>query len=86
MKSYKSDQREEEYADLEEKKDNPVGLKKRGRKRTEDEKYFEWSRTKINNWMKQLVAGKDLTPKEKQKLRNRISALKSRMAKKLELT
>ena len=33
-----------------------------------------------------MVVGKNLTAKEKQKLRNRISALKSRMAKKLELT
>ena len=40
MRSYKSDQKEEAFDDLEEKKENHVGLKKRGRKRTEDEKYF----------------------------------------------
>ena len=40
MLYYESDQKEEAFADFEEKKENPVGLKKRGRKRTEDEKYF----------------------------------------------
>ena len=38
------------------------------------------------NWQTELKEKKTLTAKEKQKLRNRISALKSRIAKKLELT
>ena len=69
-----------------------LGKRKRGRKLTEASLYYKTSKDNIDTWQKELnsgksnTTGKDLTPKEKQKLRNRISALKSRMSKKEELS
>ena len=68
-----------------------MGKRKRGRKLTPAEDYYKTSKENIGAWQAELNSGKDkktgkdLTPKEKQKLRNRISALKSRMSKKEEL-
>ena len=69
-----------------------LGKRKRGRKLTEASIYYQASKSNIDEWQKELnsgknkTTGKDLTAKEKQKLRNRISALKSRMSKKSELS
>ena len=64
--------------------------KRRGRKLTEPSKYHEDSETKINEWRRILDNGKwdngrTLSKKDKEGLRNRISAQISRMNKKLEL-
>ena len=62
----------------------------RGRKAKETDKYVIESDKKIEEWRKQIKAGidekgKKLTNAEKQKLRNRISALQSRVRKKQEI-
>ena len=62
----------------------------RGRKAKETDKYVIESDKKIEEWRKQIKAGVDekgkkLTNAEKQKLRNRISALQSRVRKKQEI-
>lgn len=59
---------------------------KRGRKMTEPDKYYEESNINIQQWKKTLASEKTLTAIEKQRLRNKISALKSRMSKKSELS
>jgi hypothetical protein len=48
--------------------------KKRGRKMTELSKYFNESDWKIREWKNRLKNDKNLTAKEKQKYRNKISA------------
>ena len=63
---------------------------KRGRKLTEPTQYFNDSQRKITEWKKYLQTGlwsngKQLSEKDILDLRNRISALKSRVSKKLEL-
>ena len=63
---------------------------KRGRKLTEPTQYYNESQAKIREW-RQIVdagawpSGEELTVKDVLDLRNRISALKSRVAKKLEV-
>ena len=64
--------------------------KKRGRKLTAPAKYFADSEKKINKWRDQLERGAkddgtELSKKEKEGLRNRISAQISRRNKKTEL-
>ena len=64
--------------------------KKRGRKLTAPAKYFADSEKKINKWRDQLDKGTkddgtELSKKEKEGLRNRISAQISRRNKKTEL-
>ena len=56
--------------------------KKRGRKMTELDKYFRESDWKIREWKNKLKNDKNLTAKEKQKYRNKISAQMSRVKKK----
>ena len=53
---------------------------------TEPDKYYEESNINIQQWKKTLASEKTLTAIEKQRLRNKISALKSRMSKKSELS
>ena len=54
--------------------------KQRGKKAKSDDEYFKESYEKIERWRNELVAGKEiLSPKEKQKLRNKITALENRM-------
>jgi len=64
--------------------------KKRGRKLTEPKKYFDESQKKIDEWRRILTQGqydngKVLNKKQKEGLRNRVSAQESRRKKKLEL-
>ena len=71
-------------------KDANAEPKRRGRKVTEPNKYFAESQEKIDEWKKILDRGRDdngriLTKKQKEGLRNRISAQESRRKKKLEL-
>ena len=65
-------------------------MKKRGRKKTEPKKYFLETEKKITAWKNELKRdvnkyGEQLTEEEKEKLRNRISAQRSRSNKKLEM-
>jgi hypothetical protein len=54
--------------------------KQRGRKAKPDDEYFKMSYEKIDGWRNELVAGKKiLSVREKQKLRNKITALENRM-------
>ena len=78
------------YSDSDDSNTTKSPLKKRGRKKTEPEKYYHETETKIAAWKKELKSdvsknGKKLTEGEKEKLRNRISAQRSRSNKKLEL-
>ena len=64
--------------------------KKRGRKLTEPNKYFFESEQKIKEWKEILKSnrnkdGRPLTNEDKQKLRNQISAQRSRSNKKIEV-
>jgi hypothetical protein len=52
---------------------------------TELAKYFHESNWKIREWKNRLKNDKNLTPKEKQKYRNKISAQISRVKKKQEV-
>ena len=57
----------------------------RGRKLTEINKYCFESEQKIKGWKEKLKNDKSLTSADKQKLRNQISAQRSRSNKKLEM-
>ena len=58
---------------------------KRGRKAREQDEYISSSLLKIGNWEKRLIDEKDtLTPKERDELRNKASALRSRVNRKIE--
>ena len=64
---------------------------KRGRKMTQPDIYYEESEKNIQKWKSILKSGQTeegvkLEAVDKQRLRNKISALKSRMSKKTELT
>ena len=69
---------------------NTKQSKKRGRKLTEPNKYFFESEQKIQEWKERLKSnkradGRPLTNEDKQKLRNQISAQRSRSNKKIEV-
>lgn len=53
---------------------------------TEPDKYYEESNINIQEWKNTLAQNKSLSAIDKQRLRNKISALKSRMSKKSELS
>jgi len=61
-----------------------VNSPKRGRKLTDPDKYCFQSKKKIDDLQAKLDNGKNLTAKQKQKLRNQISAQKSRSNKKAQ--
>ena len=67
-------------------KNKPPPGKRRGRKREKDETYFEKTLQKIEQIREKLKTAKEdgLTVKERQKLRNQISAQHSRMVRKQE--
>ena len=56
-----------------------TGKKSRGRKSIETNKYIKDSRKKITEWQEQLK--KNPTKEERHSLRNKISALESRIQK-----
>ena len=78
------------YADSDESDTTKSPQKKRGRKNTESSKYLIKTERKIAAWKNELAGGlnekgDNFTEKEKQKLRNRISAMSHRANKKFEL-
>lgn len=63
------------------------GPRKRGRKKENDDSYFQRAEEKINQVKEQLRTAKQdgMDVKERQRLRNLVSALQSRMKKKREV-